>query len=221
MCQSLARSLWASRPSLVLPFPLPPAASLYPAALAAPAPSASCSLSERTRRCQQFLRRLQSWILAAERDDCCTFGRRPTGLGPFGVADAEDGPAPSQVVTRIFRTTLAHCVDLEQHRSMSLEAACPTLVECGGDHADEMLETLEIPAVVERLFAGMPCPARILSRQGSQVPLHGDLVRLSRQHCGFGFHWRAVGNQREACNTKQVASMAATCTRRCFRWDSE
>ena len=66
------------------------------------------------RSCQQFLRGLQRCILAVEHDDCCTFGLRPSRLGPsFVVAEAEDGPAPSQVEIRIFRRTPAHRSDLE------------------------------------------------------------------------------------------------------------
>ena len=128
--------------------------------------------------CEQLLRALERGVLAVEGDDRGGLDRRPSWLGPcLGVPDAEDGPAPSQIVAWVFRRRFAYRVHLAQQGLLAFEAATPSLVEGCFDHGCETFEGSEVSAVRQHLVVGMATPRPRFSREHSQVLLHGVLVR--------------------------------------------
>ena len=81
----------------------------------------------------------------------------PARRGP-GCRGKRKGPIKAETVAGLLRRTLAHCVDLTQQRLLPHEAPGTSLVESAGDHADEPLEALVVPAMAEHLLVGAPFP---------------------------------------------------------------
>ena len=140
-----------------------------------------------------------------KRDDGCTLGwwLRPA----LWVPNAEDGPAPSQVVTRVLHGVLAHGLDLTEHCLLSFQAPCASLVEGGGNYANKTLEASEVAAVTENLVVSMPCPALAFPRENPQVLFHNSLVgRENDSRILFS----GLPHLFQQCSTLQLDSAAAS-----------